>query len=207
MLDLSHLLGTPIAHTLDDLTMVANSSTIVQDKIGDMKYVVVEGEEASVTTLVLRGATRQTLDETERGFEDALGVVSIAYNTKMIVPGGGSTYISMAQNLRNRAAEIGGREQMAIEAFAEALEVIPATIAENAGHDPLDTVLALRNEHQNGNISMGPCVASGGVVCMEALGVWEPLDLVRQAIQSASEVSISILRIDDIVSRRGEAVE
>ena len=187
--------------------MVANSSTIVQDKIGDMKYVVVEGEEASVTTLVLRGATRQTLDETERGFEDALGVVSIAYNTKMIVPGGGSTYISMAQNLRNRAAEIGGREQMAIEAFAEALEVIPATIAENAGHDPLDTVLALRNEHQNGNISMGPCVASGGVVCMEALGVWEPLDLVRQAIQSASEVSISILRIDDIVSRRGEAVE
>tara|TARA_R110000851_G_scaffold52425_4_gene124778 strand:- start:6 stop:1544 length:1539 start_codon:yes stop_codon:yes gene_type:complete len=208
MIALGSLLGVPLAHTPDDITIVANSSNISQDKIGDMKYVTIESDAKSVvTTLVLRGATRQTLDETERGFEDALGVVSMAYNTQMIVPGGGSTYIQMAHHLRQRAAEVGGREQMAIEAFAEALEIIPATIAENAGHDPLDTVLALRNEHQNGNTDFGPCVDSGSTISMGVIGVWEPLGLVRQAVQSASEVSIAILRIDDIVSRRGEAVE
>lgn len=205
VLALSKLLGIGIAHTPDDVVAVANSSNINQNQIGDMKYVTIEAQgESLVTTLILRGATRQTLDETERGFEDALGVVSLAYNSESIVPGGGSTYIQMAQHLRNRAAEVGGRQQMAIEAFAEALEIIPATISENAGHDPLDTVLALRNEHQSGNSTHGPDIETGGTVDMTKVGVWEPLELVRQAVQSASEVSIAILRIDDIVSRRGE---
>ena len=198
---LSHLLGVDPAHGPEDVTMSIGCS-IQQMTIGDMEYVVVETVDSAVTTLVLRGATRQTLDETERGFEDALGVVSMAYKSNSIVPGGGSTYISMAQHLRQRAADVGGREQMAVEAFAEALEVIPATIAENAGHNPLDTVLSLRNEHQQGNTSMGPCVISGGVVSMEATGVWEPLGLTKQAIQSASEVAHGILRIDDIMAKK-----
>ena len=198
---LSHLLGVDPAHGPEDITMSIGCS-IEQKTIGDMEYVVVENVDSAVTTLVLRGATRQTLEETERGFEDALGVVSMAYKSKSIVTGGGSTYISMAQHLRQRAADVGGREQMAVEAFAEALEVIPATIAENAGHNPLDTVLALRNEHQLGNASMGPCVVSGGVVSMEATGVWEPLGLTKQAIQSASEVAHGILRIDDIMAKK-----
>ena len=200
MTALSHLLGTPVYHSPEDI-QGAGQGKVIQEVIGDMKYIIVEGE-ADVTTLVLRGATRQTLDETERGFEDALGVVSIAYKTGNVVTGGGSTFISMAQLLRNRAAEIGGRQQMAIEAFAESLEVIPATIAENAGHDPLDTILALRSEHALGNFQYGPDVETGGICDMSEIGVWEPLNLVRQCIQSASEVSISILRIDDIVSKK-----
>tara|TARA_R100000008_G_scaffold84936_1_gene73596 strand:+ start:1701 stop:3212 length:1512 start_codon:yes stop_codon:yes gene_type:complete len=206
MTALSHLLRASVSHSPEDI-MEVGSGSIKQEVIGDMRYVIVEGE-ADVTTLVLRGATRQTLDETERGFEDALGVVSIAHQTGEVVTGGGSTFIAMSQHLRTRAAEIGGRQQMAIEAFADSLEVIPATIAENAGHDPLDTILALRNEHVQGNGHMGPDVETGGTCNMSDLGVFEPLHLIKQCVQSASEVTISILRIDDIVSKKGnEPVE
>ena len=196
------LLNTAAAHTIEDLGDAVDAN-VECTTIGDMKYVVVKGK-GEVTTLILRGATKQTLDETERGFEDALGVVCLAYNTLEVVPGGGAAYLNSAINLRSRAAEIGGRAQMAIDAFADALETIPATIAENAGHDPLDTVLALRNEHLSGNTDYGPDIEDGGTASMKEADVWEPLNLVKQAIQSASEVTISILRIDDIIGKRGE---
>lgn len=202
MTALSRLLDANVGHSVEDVT-VASDGDVTCQTIGDMRYVVVKGE-GEVTTLVLRGATRQTLDETERGFEDALGVVCLAHNSGQSVAGGGSAYLSAALHLRARAAEAGGREQMAIEAFAEALEGIPATIAENAGHNPLDTVLSLRNEHMQGNSDAGPDITNGGACSMVENGVFEPLDLVRQAVQSASEVTISILRIDDIIGKRGE---
>ena len=202
MTALSRLLDANVGHSVEDVT-VASDGDVTCQTIGDMRYVVVKGE-GEVTTLVLRGATRQTLDETERGFEDALGVVCLAHNSGQSVAGGGSAYLSAALHLRARAAEAGGREQMAIEAFAEALEGIPATIAENAGHNPLDTVLSLRNEHMQGNSDAGPDITNGGACSMVQNGVFEPLDLVRQAVQSASEVTISILRIDDIIGKRGE---
>jgi archaeal chaperonin len=202
MTALAKLMNIPIAHTVEELTNVAECN-VKCETIGDMKYVVVKGD-GEVTTLILRGATKQTLDETERGFDDALGVVCLAYNTGKVVPGGGSAYLNAALHLRTRAAEIGGRAQMAIDAFAEALETIPGTIAENAGHSSLDTVLALRNDHLNGLVDYGPDVENGGTTSMIQADVWEPLGLVRQAIQSASEVTISILRIDDIIGKRGE---
>jgi len=202
MTALCKLLGATIAHTPDDL-IEAVDADIECTTIGDMKYIVVKGA-GEVTTLILRGATKQTLDETERGFEDALGVVCLAYQTKGVVPGGGSSYQNIALHLRSRAAEAGGREQMAIDAFADSLESIPATIAENAGHDALDTVLMLRNEHQQGNSDAGPDIENGGACSMSKANVWEPLALVRQAIQSASEVTISILRIDDIIGKKSE---
>jgi len=202
MTALSNLLNATVSHTTED--MIGASDADVECKtIGDMKYVVVKGD-GEVTTLILRGATKQTLDETERGFEDALGVVSVAYKTGKVVSGGGSAYLNTALHLRSRAAEAGGREQMAIDAFADALEAIPATIAENAGHDPLDTVLTLRNDHQNGKHDAGPDIETGGSCSMVEANVWEPLNLVKQAVQSASEVTISILRIDDIIGKRGE---
>jgi chaperonin GroEL (HSP60 family) len=196
------LLGTTVSHSVDDLLSPVNAS-VEQKTVGDMEYVIVEGD-GNVTTLVLRGATRQTLDETERGFDDALGVVCLAYNSGEVVTGGGSSYVSAALNLRSRAAEIGGRAQMAIEAFADALEAIPSTIAENAGFVPLDTILALRNDHQQGIKDAGPDIENGGTCSMIEANVWEPLGLVRQAILSASEVSISILRIDDIIGKKSD---
>ena len=202
MTAIAKLLNTTISHSTDDLVEAVDCDAECK-QIGDMKYVVVKGD-GEVTTLILRGATKQTLDETERGFEDALGVVSVAYKTGKVVSGGGSAYLNTALHLRSRAAEAGGREQMAIDAFADALEAIPATIAENAGHDPLDTILALRNEHQNGKSDAGPDIENGAACSMIEANVWEPLDLVKQAVQSASEVTISILRIDDIIGKRGE---
>ena len=202
MTALSKLLNTSVAHGAEDLVDPVDCDVECKT-IGDMNYVVVKGD-GEVTTLVLRGATQQTLDETERGFEDALGVVCLAYNSDKVVAGGGSSYLNAALYLRSRAAEAGGREQMAIDAFADALESIPATIAENAGHDPLDTILTLRNEHIAGNKSAGPDIENGGVCNMLDLDVYEPLSLVRQAIQSASEVTISILRIDDIIGKKTE---
>jgi archaeal chaperonin len=202
MTAIAKLLNTTISHSTDDLVEAVDCDAECK-QIGDMKYVVVKGE-GEVTTLILRGATKQTLDETERGFEDALGVVCLAYNSGQVVAGGGSAYLNAALYLRSRAAEAGGREQMAIDAFADALESIPATIAENAGHDPLDTILTLRNEHKSGKTDSGPDIENGGACSMTEQDVYEPLELVRQAIQSASEVTISILRIDDIIGKRGE---
>jgi chaperonin GroEL (HSP60 family) len=171
-----------------------------------MKYVIIEhaDEQCPVSTLILRGATMQTLDEFERAFADSVGVVSLAFRDGKVVTGGGSVYISMANHLRQRAADMGGREQMAVEAFAEALEIIPATIAENAGHDPLDTILALRNDHAQGMSDRGVDVTNGGTASMTEIGVIEPLSVITQAIRSSSEVAISILRIDDIISKRME---
>jgi chaperonin GroEL (HSP60 family) len=207
MVALGHLLGISPAHTPEDIALIA-SMGVEQKTIGDMNYVVIEGdEESSVITLVLRGATRQTLDETERGFADALGVVSIAYKSGKVVSGGGSAYMAMARYLRERATDIGGRAQMAVDAFAEGLESIPATIAENAGHVPLlDTVLSLRGAHEVDNHHWGPDIAGpSGTICnMAELGVWEPLDLVRQVVLSATEVSTSILRIDDIMAKKSD---
>ena len=172
-------------------------------KHNDVNYIFANGDMDLESTLILRGATTTTLDEVERGFDDALGVVSLVLNNGGAVYGGGSAYVAMASHLRTRAASIGGRAQMAIEAFSDALESISATIAENAGHDPLDTVLAMRHAVLNGSTSMGPDVNNGGITDMADLGVVEPTELVRQAVLSATEVTNAILRIDDIIGRKG----
>jgi chaperonin GroEL (HSP60 family) len=199
---LSRATNLPIIQTPDDFEWCADV-TIERERKNDVWYLFVSSEEESQeATLVLRGATSHTLEEVERGFDDALGVVSLVIKNKSIVVGGGNAYARMAMHLRNHAAQIGGRAQMAIEAFADALEVIPATVAENAGHDPLDTILAMRHEILQGNPNVGPNVKDGGVLDLLEQGVVEPLSLVRQAVLSAAEVTNAILRIDDIVARR-----
>lgn len=202
MKGLSKTLGLEIAQTTADLELTAPAN-IYRERHNDVWFIFVEGELSDeMGTLILRGATTHTLEEVERGFDDALGVVSLVLKNKSFVYGGGTAYVAMGSYLRHHAAAIGGRAQMAIEAFADALESIPATIAENAGYDPLDTVLAMRHEVLNGNLNMGPNVDEGGLTDMIAIGVFEPTALVRQAVLSASEVTIALLRIDDIIGRR-----
>ena len=199
---LSKLTGATIHQTIDDVEQ-SIPCTIHKERHNDVWYIFVQGEiDSDEATLILRGATNHTLEEVERGFDDALGVVSLVMSDGKVVYGGGCSYIAMAAHLRNHAASIGGRAQMAIEAFADALEVIPATIAENAGHDPLDTVLAMRHETLNGNVWMGPDVQDGGLTDFRELCVYEPLELVKQAVLGATEVSIAMLRIDDIIGRK-----
>ena len=170
-------------------------------RYNDVDYLFVSSNLASSeATLVLFGATQSTLDEVQRWFDDALGVVSLVANGDSVCYGGGSTYLALASALRARAAEVGGRAQMAIEAYADALESIPGTIAENAGHDALDTVLAMRHA----GLPFGPDVESGGIMDMDEAAVYEPMSLIRSAITSATEVTTAILRIDDLIGRRGE---
>jgi len=199
---LSRVSDAPIFQTPEEVEFAA-PVTVNRERHSDVWYLFVSGEkESSVATLILRGATTHTLEEVERGFDDALGVVSLVMNSKEYVIGGGNSYARMSAHLRQHAAKIGGRAQMAIEAFSDALEIIPATIAENAGHDPLDVVLAMRHEILQGNLEIGPDVDNGGVCNMLEKGVIEPTSLVKQAVQSASEVTNSVLRIDDIIARR-----
>ena len=145
---LSSTLGIPIAQSPSDIECGAMGK-VSRQRHYDVNYLFVEGMiNSDQSTLVLRGATTTTLDEIERGFDDALGVVSLVLNGDDIVYGGGSAFASMASYLRSEAASAQGRSQMAIEAFADSLEIIPATIAENGGHDPLDCILALRHKNQ-----------------------------------------------------------
>jgi len=205
MKGLSSTLGISIAQNPDDIENCA-FGVIEKIKHDDIYYLFVSSKthESKQSTLILRGASPSTLDEVARGFDDALGVVSIIMNGGRMVWGGGSTYVSMANHLRNNSASVEGRGQMAINAFADALEVIPATIAENAGHDPLDCILSLRHAVNEGHIWFGPDVEEGGIANMMDLGVVEPLDLVKQAVLSATEVTSAILKIDDIIAKRGE---
>tara|TARA_R100000458_G_scaffold59855_1_gene72233 strand:- start:498 stop:1985 length:1488 start_codon:yes stop_codon:yes gene_type:complete len=205
MKGLASTLGISIAQNPDDIEDVAYGN-VEKVKHDDINYFFVSSEDnkSDQSTLILRGASPSTLDEVARGFDDALGVVSMIMNGGQMVYGGGSTYVSMANYLRNNSASVEGRGQMAINAFADALEIIPATIAENAGHDPLDCLLSLRHAISEGRMQYGPDVENGGITSMQDLGVVEPLDLVKQAILSATEVTSAILKIDDIIAKRAE---
>tara|TARA_A100001201_G_scaffold137184_1_gene126834 strand:- start:4511 stop:5986 length:1476 start_codon:yes stop_codon:yes gene_type:complete len=193
---LSNELGAP-THMFPDATSTTGTAFISRETYNDVPYLFLHAQNKEAT-LVLFGATQSTLDEIQRGFDDALGVVSLIENGDSMRYGGGSTYLAIAMHLRANASEVGGRAQMAIEAFADALEAIPATIAENAGYDPLDTVLAMRHALPE---PYGPDVENGGI--KEMKGVLEPTSLIRSAINGATEVASAILRIDDVIGRRG----
>ena len=191
-------LDTPVFST-PDATCITGHGFISKETYNDVDYLFIHASNTEAT-LVLFGATQSTLDEVQRGFDDALGVVSLIKNGDSISFGGGSTYLAIAMHLREQASTVGGRAQMAIESFADALEIIPATIAENAGFDALDTVLEMRHKRPD---FYGPDVENGGTIFMA--GVYEPTSLIRSALTGATEVANAILRIDDVIGRRGES--
>ena len=141
------------------------------------------------------------VDEAERAMHDALSVVSDVIERNKIVPGGGAVEAELAKELRRYAAQIGGREQLAIEAFADALEVVPKTLAENAGLEPIDIMVELRAAHEKSDGYMyGVDVFNGEITNMYEKGVIEPLAVKEQAIKSAAEAASMILRIDDVIA-------
>ena len=158
--------------------------------------------DAKSVSVLLRGGTEHVVDEIRRAFDDSVGVVAVAHEDGEVLTGGGSVLAAISRDLRSYAEGIGGREQMAIEAFSGALEVIPRTLAENAGLDPVNTIIDLRKAHSEGNSHFGVNVYEGGVVDMSESRVFEPSRVVEQAIQSASETATMILRIDDVISSR-----
>ncbi|MFH0971444.1 MAG: thermosome subunit beta [Candidatus Micrarchaeota archaeon] len=199
--------GGRIVTTLDDLNEkdLGKAGMIEERKIAGEHMVFVEKcKEPKSVTLFVRGGTQHVVDEAERAVVDAIGAVSSAIEEGKYVTGGGSTEMQLAMQLRKFAVEVGGREQLAITAFAEALEVIPRTLAESCGMDAIDTLVDLRSKHEKMGKHMGVDVYSSKIADMRALSIIEPSKIKKQAIQSASEVVEMILRIDDIIAGRGK---
>jgi len=202
--------GGRIVTNLDDLSAsdLGVASKVEERKIGDSDMTFVTGcTEAKSVSVLLRGGTDHVVDEIRRAFDDAVGVVSVAWEDGMVLTGGGSVMAALSRELRIFAEGVGGREQMAIEAFASALEVIPRTLAENAGLDPVNTIIELRKSHSDGDSHSGINVDEGGVKNMLDANVLEPLRVVEQAIQSATETAVMILRIDDVISSKSVSMD
>jgi chaperonin GroEL (HSP60 family) len=203
---LSKATSGKIVTNLDDLTIddLGNAEKVEEKKIGESEMTFITGcPEAKSVSVLLRGGTEHVVDEIRRAFDDAVGVVSVAWEDGAVLTGGGSVLAALSRDLRTFAETIGGREQMAIEAFASALEIIPRTLAENAGLDPVTTLIELRKAHADGQSNAGINVYEGGVVDMRSANVLEPIRVVEQAIQSATETAVMILRIDDVISSKG----
>jgi len=202
---LSKATGGRIVTNIDDLSSddLGGASKVEERKIGESDMVFVTGcPDAKSVSVLLRGGTEHVVDEIRRAFDDAVGVVAVAHEDGVVLTGGGSVAAAISRDLRSYAEGIGGREQMAIEAFSGALEVIPRTLAENAGLDPVNTIIDLRKAHSEGKSHFGVNVYEGGVADMNEAQVFEPSRVVEQAIQSASETAVMILRIDDVISSR-----
>lgn len=201
--------GGSIVSNLDDLSPeeLGKAAIVEEQKIADDEMTFVTGcENPKAVSIFIRGGTEHVVDETERALHDALKVVAVAIEDNKALPGGGAPEIELALRLRDYASTVGGREQLAIEAFANAMEIIPRTLAENAGLDSMNVLVALRTAHKAGvkNRSMGINVFSGKVEDMAKLHVIEPMRVKNQAIESATDVATMILRIDDVIaSKRG----
>jgi thermosome len=203
---LSNATGASIVTNIQDIEAsdLGRAGSVQQRTVGGNTMTFVQDcPEAESVSILVRGGTEHVVDEIERAMEDAIGGVSSALRNGQVVGGGGATEVELAQELRDYADSVGGREQLAINAFADALEVVPRTLAENAGFDPIDTLVDLRNKHDSGDTWSGIDVTSGKSEKLFDKGVVEPKQTKTQAVQSASEASEMILRIDDVISASG----
>ncbi len=209
--------GGRIVTNLDDLKPedLGYAELVEERKVGEDKMVFIEGcKDPRSVSILIRAGLERMVEEAERAIHDALSVVSDVIEKSKIVPGGGAIEAEVAKELRKYAAQIGGREQLAIEAFAEALEIVPKTLAENAGLEPIDIMVELKAAHEKPDgFTYGVDVFSGKVINMLEKGVIEPVVVKEQAIKSAAEVASMILRIDDVIAaakpkeERGEKKE
>jgi thermosome len=196
---LKNVLGGNVASTFDSLSSDdLGHGSVRRDDTDEMFYV--EGDDAHGVTLLLRGSTDHVVDELERGVEDALDVVATTVSDGRVVAGGGAIEVELASRLREYADSVTGREQLAVEAFADSLELVPRVLAENAGLDSIDTLVDLRAAHESGDVSAGLNVYSSEVEDTFEGGVVEPAHPKEQAVSSATEAANLVLKIDDIIA-------
>ena len=200
---LARATGGKIVTNLEDLGSddLGFAGVVEEVKVGDeeMTYIKNCKNPKSVTVLI-RGGTEHFVDEVKRAMEDAVGDVAAALIEGKVVAGAGATEIELSRQLKAFSESLSGREQLAIQAYANAIEIIPRTLAENAGLDPIDVLTELKSAHDKGNKWAGIDVFSGKVMDSWATGVIEPLKIKTQAISSATEVAVMILRIDDVIA-------
>ncbi len=201
--NLARATGANIVNSIDTITNkdLGSAGLVEERKVsGDEMIYVSKCKNPKAVSIIVRGGTEHVVDELERAMHDALMVVSVVIEGKKIVAGGGAPETELSLQLRRYASQEGGRAQLAIEAFASALEVIPRTLAENAGLDPIDMLVAIRAAHEAGKKNFGLNVYEGKPVDMLKAGVVEPLRVKTQAISSAAEAAVMILRIDDVIA-------
>jgi thermosome len=202
--DLSFLREVTEADIVSDLDTLEpsnlGSANVDYDDGDELFYIEGTGEESHGVTLLLRGSTEHVVDELERGIGDALEVVAQTVSDGRVLAGGGAVEVEVARRVREYADSVSGREQLAVEAFADALELVPRVLAENAGLDSIDTLVDLRSAHDNGDETAGLNVFTGDVVDTFDAGVVESAHAKRQAISSATEAANLVLKIDDIIA-------
>ena len=195
--------GARIITTVDDLTDkdLGYAKLVEERRIGKDKMVFVEGcKNPKSVTILVRGGTDRMVDEAERSLHDAKCVVRNVVQDPWLVPGGGAPEEEVASKLRDFARSFSGREQLAVLKFAEAMEEVPLTLAENSGLDPVDILVELRSSHAKGQKSVGVDVTEGKVRDMSKTSVLEPASVKKQAIKSATEAAITLLKIDDVIA-------
>ena len=198
---LKNVAGGSIVSDLDSLTdRDLGTASIRRDDEDDLFYVEGLGDERHGVTMLLRGSTDHVVDELERGVEDALDVVATTVSDGRVLAGGGAIEVELASRLRDYADSVSGREQLAVEAFADALELVPRVLAENAGLDSIDTLVDLRSAHEDGETHAGLNVFTGEVEDTFEAGIVEPAHAKEQAISSAQEAATLVLKIDDIIA-------
>jgi len=201
---LARATGGKVVTNLEDLreSDLGLASLAEERKLGDDKMVFIEGcKDPKSVAVLIRAGLERLVDEAERAFNDSLSVVADVVTKNKVVGGGGAVEAELSKRLKDYAAKIGGREQLAIEAFADSIEIVPRTLAENAGLDPIDTMVDLRSAHERKDgLWQGVDVFKGGAKDMLKAGVLEPLKVKEQAIKSATEAASMILRIDDVIA-------
>ena len=197
--------GGKIVTKLDELSKddLGFAKTVYEKKIGEDEMTFVTGcKNPKAVSILIRGGTEHVVDEVERSLEDSTSVVSVAIEDGKVITGGGSSATEIALALRDYAASVGGRAQIAIESFADATEIVPRTLAENAGLDPIDILIELRKSHKEGKKNAGVNVFTGKVTDMAKENVIEPIRVGAQAISSATDAAVMILRIDDVIAAK-----
>ena len=195
--------GSTIVNNIKEISEsdLGFAGLVEERKVGkEATTFITKCDNPKAVSVVLRGGTEHVVKSVETAFEDATRVVGVVIEDGELLAGGGSPEVELALRLKEYAATLKGREQLAVSAFAEALEIVPRTLAENAGLDPIDKLVELRSQHEQGVKTAGLNVISGNVVDMWSEGVVEPLRVKTQALNSATEAATMILRIDDVIA-------
>jgi len=206
MTKLAKATGGRISTNLDDISAddLGSAEIVQQKKVESDKWVFIEGcKNPRSVTVLIRGGSQRVVDEVDRSLHDSLMVVKDVVENPSIVAGGGSPEAYLAAELNEWSSSSDGREQLAIKQYAEAFESIPLTIAENAGMDPIDTIITLRANQSNGKQTVGINAKESKIGDMFRLDIVEPLVVKEQIIKSATEAACMILRIDDVIAVSG----
>ena len=207
MTKLAKATGGRISSNIDDMTSkdLGSAETVEQRKVETEKWVFVEGcKNPRAITVLIRGGSQRVVDEVDRSLHDSLMVVKDVIEKPAVVAGGGAPEEFLSSNLKEWADRFEGREQLAIKKYAEALEIIPLTIAENAGMDPINTMVTLRAKQSQGKKWTGIDARNTRVADMYSLDIIEPVAVKEQIIKSATEAACMILRIDDVIASSGK---